>query len=114
MALIRALSGGSGGGKISLTYNPRNNTDLGFLAFKTEDISHFKGTINSTLSQYGDESSKFVVGYTNTLNRTSMTLANSQGINGSDFNVDKSYTYLVCMCNDNNYWGRVYDIEITL
>ena len=104
----------SGGGKLSLVFNPqKTSNNAGFLAFETANISHFKGTWNSS-STYADDTSKFVVGYANSLNISSMSLTDAVGIGGADFNVSKSYTYLVCLCNDSSYWGRMYDIEITL
>ena len=117
MARVRAntSSGGGGGNTITFSHAPyRYNASLGsVLNIPTDNISHFKSVIDPD-SQYAHYNG-YVVGYSNTKITSAAvpTLTDSVALNVADFDVNKSYAYLV-VCVTVAASDRLYDITLTL
>ena len=84
------------------------------LHIPTEHVKHFKSVIDPN-SAYSDFAG-YVVGYTNTCPITAINPpapTNPVALSSADFDVDKSYTYLVVMQTGNQSSDRTYDITLT-
>ena len=127
MAVFPMVRGGTGSSDVTLkftcqpcrvrSYNSSNNAQA-YDAIETDNIKHFKSTYNSTLSTYSDENN-YIVGYTNSLTSgfdpyASSGLSSTTALASADFDVDKSYKYLVICCQGTTSFGRIYDVELTL
>lgn len=111
--------GTGGGGSVSFVYlpGPYNSTYLNTIIIPTENISHFKSAYNSAISTYA-HTSDYKVGYLNTLPSSDASWNGSTSdaveLNNADFDVNKSYTYLIVYTLARNTNGRAYDITLTI
>lgn len=114
---------GSGGGTLSFKARIGRYGGLqDFIILETSQVSHIKSTHNMDYDSTGTGSSTMCVwGYTNTLPALNVGnpfngtgLSDTVLMDSADFDVNKSYTYVVACSYSSNAFNFGYDVELTL